>query len=108
MYTLSFTNPQNEKSMAVIGWSGWPRNVATTTYPSSRECLVQVPRHIGAPSCCKSHCLHPTVEQGSAPVYQCRWMDFSNCNTHFAFSTSVKYAILMDDCSTPHSGDHGY
>jgi hypothetical protein len=29
-----------------IGWSGWPRNVATTTYPSSRECLVQVPRHI--------------------------------------------------------------
>jgi hypothetical protein len=29
-----------------IEWSGWPRNVATTTYPSSWECLVQVPRHI--------------------------------------------------------------
>jgi hypothetical protein len=29
-----------------IGWSGWRRYVATTTYPPSRECLLQVPRHI--------------------------------------------------------------
>jgi hypothetical protein len=40
-----------------IGWSGWPGNVASTTYPSSLECLVEVPRHIPevvgrAPSCC--------------------------------------------------------
>jgi hypothetical protein len=25
-----------------IGWSGWPWNVAATTYPSFRECSVQV------------------------------------------------------------------
>jgi hypothetical protein len=25
-----------------IGWSGWPWNVAATTYPLFRECLVQV------------------------------------------------------------------
>jgi hypothetical protein len=27
-----------------IGWSGWPWNVAATTYPSFLECLVQVRR----------------------------------------------------------------
>jgi hypothetical protein len=27
-----------------IGWSGWPWNVAAMTYPSFRECLVQVRR----------------------------------------------------------------
>jgi hypothetical protein len=27
-----------------IGWSGWPWNVAATTYPPFRECLVQVRR----------------------------------------------------------------
>jgi hypothetical protein len=27
-----------------IGWSGWPWNVAATTYPFFRECLVQVRR----------------------------------------------------------------
>jgi hypothetical protein len=25
-----------------IGWSGWPWNVAATSYPSFRECLIQV------------------------------------------------------------------
>jgi hypothetical protein len=39
-------------------WSEWSRNVAATTCPSSRECLVQVPRHIPvivgvAPPCCQ-------------------------------------------------------
>jgi hypothetical protein len=44
-----------------------------------------------------------------SPLNQRRWMIFfSNCNTHFAFSTSVKYAILMDAYSAPTSGDHGY
>jgi hypothetical protein len=48
MYMSSFTNPQNGQSMGVclIRWSGWPQNVATTTYPSSLECLVQVLRNI--------------------------------------------------------------
>lgn len=60
MYTLSFTNPQDEKSKGVRS--------------GSQECMVQVPNHIpailGPHLVATPHCLHPTTEQGSAPANQ--------------------------------------
>jgi hypothetical protein len=46
MYMLTFMNPQNEESMGVRMGDLWLQNAATMTYPSSWECLVQVPLHI--------------------------------------------------------------
>jgi hypothetical protein len=76
VYTLSFTNPQNEKSMGVTSgdWvakecshhdlSIFPGMFGSGT--ASHPCDSGAGLHLVA----KSHCLHPTVEQGSAPAYR--------------------------------------